>query len=663
MRVRSLIITLVAIAAVACSSGEKVAQKIAQIQVWEDQGWTANGRLTGMLSDRSEEVRERAALALARVNDTLALDSLRRVLMSDPSPRVRGMAAFAMASWTFNKITKPDLIAAIKQEEDPEALVMILQSIAKSYAREEYSDLFKFLLHEDPRVRAQAALTFDILNRREAADSIIPLLNDPEQTVRKAALLALTRMSSETAAKEGLRFVNDPDPYVRGLAYRLVGSARFPERNETILRGFDDSDDMVRCAVADVCLVMRDTSVINRVLPRLANDPSVAFVQRVLRALAEHAHANATEYVLPLLRSHPDPTVRAMAVNALCNRRDTPCWAEIAHAETDPDWRVRVAIFDAIDKVARFVPPDSAILVPMITRLLDDPTPRVRARALQTYVMYGMPDWQIPLNRLFHDSSTYVVAMAVQLIGSIHVNVYVDSLYQLYQKISADSNPDLKWAIAAASANMLPSIEIDSLRQDIINWGMADPNRLVRWYTIAVAFKFRQDRRDELGTYLTDLTIENVDQLLPKYSSPPLARIETTRGTITIELNTQVAPRTVRKFIANAKSGVYDNTPLNDVQGGQLIVMGDRWGDESSLPPADVRDEYSPLRVEPGAVLWSLISRDSGRGIFMIALTRLPYQDWRYPTFGQVREGLDVARSLTLADTIKTVQIITAGVS
>jgi len=645
-----------------CSGDSKVKEKIAQIRVWEDQGWTANGRLTNFLSDKSEAVRERAVLALGRVNDTLALDSLRRVLLEDPSAKVRGMAAFSFSAWTW-KVGKSALLEALKSERDPESLVLILHALAKTYAREEYDQYMPFLRHSDPRVRAQAVFTLDIVNRREAADSIIPLLDDPDAAVRKHAMLALSRMSSENAARQGLRFIDDPDPEVRALAYRLVGSVRFPERNAAIVKGFSDIDDLVRCAVADASLVMRDTSVINAVLPSLASDPSAQFIQRVLRAVAEHIHATPAPYVTPLIQSHPDPTVRAMAVNALSNRRDTPIWKELEIAEKDSDWRVRAAVFDAIDKLAKFVVPDTSIVNPIIRRRIDDPAPRVRARALQTSVTYGVPGWDEHLNRRYHDSSSYVVAMAVQLIGSMHINVYVDSLYQLYQEHSGDPNPDLKWAIAAASANMLPGIEIDSLRQDIINWGMADPNRLVRWYTSAVAYKFRQDRRDELGTYLTDLRVENIDSLLPVYASPPLARIETTRGAITIELNTQIAPRTVRQFIKNAKAGIYDGTPVNDVQGGQMIVLGDRFGDESSLPPADVRDEYSPLRSEAGAVTWSLVSRDSGRGNFMIALTRLAYQDWRYPVFGQVREGLDVARRLTMADTILTVQILSQGVS
>jgi len=656
-----LILVLLALMEAGCSSESKVKERMAQIRVWEDQGWTANGRLTGLLSDKSEAVRERAAMALGRVNDTLALDSLRRVMLNDPSAKVRGTAAFALSAWTW-KVGKDALLEALAAEKDPEALVLILHSLARTYAREEYERYFPFLKHFDPRVRAQAALTLDMINRREAVDSIIPLLDDPDVGVRNIALQALTRMNSENAARLGLRFVDDSDPSVRALAYRLVGSVRFPERNDAILKGFRDSDDLVRCAVADASLVMRDTSVVNRIVPTLAADPSAAFVQRTLRAVAEHIHASPTEYVVPLL-SHPDPTVRATAVNALCNRRDTPCWREIAMAADDPDWRVRAAIFDAFDKAVKFIEPDTQIVFPMTRRLLEDPAPRVRARALQTYVTYGFPGWDLHLNRLYHDSSDFVVAMAIQLIGSLHVNVYVDSLYQLYGEYSDDPNPDVKWAITAASANMLPGLQIDSLRQDIISWGMADPNRLVRWYTIAVAYKFRQDRRNELGTYLTDLTVENVDSLLPVYTSSPLARMETTRGAFTIALETRWAPRTVRQFIENVRNGIYDNTPVNDLQGGQMVVLGDRYGDESSLPPADVRDEYSPLRTEAGTVMWSLVSHDSGRGNFMIALTRLPYQDWRYPVFGQVREGLDVVRALTMADTIRTVQIVTPGVS
>lgn len=662
MKIRGLVGCLwLVMLAIGCGGGGNVAEKIAQIRVWEDQGWTANGRLVTMLSDRNETVRERAAYALGRVDDTLALDSLRRVLLEDESPKVRAAAAFAFGVWTW-KLGTGALLEAQAQEKDPDVLCTILGSLARVYAREEYEQYLPDLHHPDPRVRAQVALTLDMVNRRDMADSIIPLLKDPDEYVRRTALFALGRMGSSKAAMEGEQFAGDPDPEIRALAYRLIGSARHPRRNELILQGARDPDPRVRIAAADAMMVMRDTSVIQAVLPDLAHDPDVGYIQRVLRSLVEHVQADARDYVLPLM-SHPDPTIRAMAVAAICNRRDLSCWKDVVQAETDPDWRVRAAIFDLITKTVRFYTVDTAVIRPVAERLTDDPAPQVRAKALQAYFDFGGPDWAPILNRHFHDTSSYVVAQAVNLIGSRYLHDYTDSLHHLYQRVADDPNPDVKWAIAAAGANLLPRVQIDSIRQDIINWGMADPNRLVRWYTIAVAFKFRQDRRSELGIFQTDLTVANIDSLLPSYTTPPLARIETTRGAITIELNTEWAPRTVRKFIQIAQSGAYDNTPVNDLQGGQIVVLGDRYGDESNLPPADVRDELSPLPTEAGTVLWSMMSRNAGRGNFMISLARLPYQDWRYGVFGQVREGMDIARSLTLVDTVRTIQILPAGVS
>lgn len=657
---RYLISTVLLAFVVSCGRGGDPKEKLAQIRVWEDQGWTANGRLTGFLSDGNEAVRARAALALGRVDDTLTIDSLKRVLLDDPSPKVRANAAFAYGIWTW-KIAKAPLLQALAREKDPDVLVMILESLGRVYARDEYQNYFPFLHHPDARVRAQAALTLDMLNRREATDSILPLLDDPEAAVRSMAVFSLVRMYSDKAAHAGLRFVADPDPFVRGNAYRLVGSARFPERNPTLLKGLEDPDPLVRCSVADALLSMRDSSFANPAIRYLRTDPSPLVVQRLLRAMAEIPQLDSAEAIRSLL-SHPDPTIRAQAVTALCNRRDRPCWDDILSAADDPDWRVRSALFDVVDKISRFgMEVDLTPLVPVAGKLLNDPSPRVRSRALQAYVTFTMPNWDRELNRLYHDTSATVVGMAISLIGSMHINVYVDSLYQLYPKYSSDPEPDVKWALMAASANMLPSIEIDSLRQDMINWGLADPNRLVRWYTIAVALKFRQDRRKELGVYLTDLTPANIDSLLPVYAAPPRARLETTRGTIVIELNADVAPRAVRRFIDIARKGLYDGTPVREVQGGQLAALGDRWGDESSLPPPDVRDEYSPLRVEAGSVLWSTTVRDSGRGAFLLTLSRLPYQDWRVPVFGKIVDGLDVAKNLTLADSIRTVTILTGG--
>ncbi|MBI3871629.1 MAG: HEAT repeat domain-containing protein [candidate division Zixibacteria bacterium] len=652
----SALILLVSFAG--CGSDGSAHKKLAQIAVWEDQGWTANGALTAFLSDRNEDVRERAVLALGRVNDTLALDSLRRVVLGDPSPRVRAMAAFSLSAWTW-QAGKGALLDALANEKDPLVLVPILHSLGRVYARDESARYYPFLRHPDPGVRAQAALTFDMVNRREAADSVLPLLHDPDSSVRWMAMYALIRAKSDSAARRALAFCNDANPDVRNIAYRLAGSVKTPESMSALLAGLNDPDPYVRIGVADGFLTCRDTGLYNRVLPYFDTEPDFGVLQRLVRSLGEYWRDERMGNAFQRLLHHPNPGIRAQAAGELCKRRDVPCGERVTPAAADPDPFVRLAFLESVDNASRFGLADTAILSPVMRLLCSDSVPTVRAHALQSYSGLGPGDLGDYINRAYHDPDPGVVAMSISLIGSIHVMSYVDSLHALYPKYRDDPNPDVKWAITAASANMLPSVFIDSTRQDIINWGMADPNRLVRWYTIAVAFKFRQDRRDGLGVYRTDLNVGNVDSLLPVPGSMLSARLQTTKGTITIRFDTQWAPRTTRQFVAIARSGAYDRSRINDVQAGQLIQMGDRRGDFADLPPANLRDELSPLRLEPGAVFWMIQTRDSGRGLFSIALGRIPYQDWRFAVFAHVTQGLEVARSLSPADSIRTVEILT----
>jgi cyclophilin family peptidyl-prolyl cis-trans isomerase len=114
-------------------------------------------------------------------------------------------------------------------------------------------------------------------------------------------------------------------------------------------------------------------------------------------------------------------------------------------------------------------------------------------------------------------------------------------------------------------------------------------------------------------------------------------------------------------MIAMARDGVYDDMPINDAQAGQAIQTGDRRGDGYGLPPQTVRDELSPQRIERGAVFWLMQTRDAGRGTFGMALTRLPYIDWRQPVIGRIVEGIENAEALTVQDTIRTVDVIVPG--
>jgi len=639
--------------------GESSKEKLNKIAVWEDEGWTANGQLTRLMFDPNAEVRHRATLAIARVNDTLPVDSIRRVLQKDPDPKVRAMAAFVIGAWSWHRGVDT-LLAQLGRETDPEVLVAILQACGRSYTRDEYQKILPFLHHADPRVRAQALLTLELTVRFDVADSILPLLDDPDLSVRRAALSFLSHARSDLIAERVMPLRYDSSATVRKLAYLTVGGSRLPGAKDSLLPGFSDPDPRVRASAASALANRPDTAMAGKLLPFLESETDPRVLQQLIASLGEHRRIWAQPDLQKFL-VHPDPGVRTATVTALCKRKDFKFADLIAPAVRDAEPRVRIAYCEMLDQYRQYAPTDTASAFPLLRILMDDTIPRVRARAAQSYIGLGGPDSETYLSRLYNDKDPYAMVLAINLIGTYNVAYYQDSLRQLYDRIKTQWRPDIKWSIMASTANMSPSVQATPIRREIFNLGLADSNRLVRWYAIAVWEKFREDHRNDLGTFKTDLTPASADKLLHPYSGNPLARIQTTKGPVVVELRADLAPRAVRQFIKLARDGIYDACPISDIQLGSMVQTGDRRGDGWSLPDETVRDELSPERVQAGSVIWLISQRDTGHGAFSIAVDRLPYLDWRLPIFGKVTEGLDRVASLTYADSIRTVEILTPG--
>jgi HEAT repeat protein/cyclophilin family peptidyl-prolyl cis-trans isomerase len=600
-------------------------------------------------------------LALGRVNDTLALDSAGLALTADKDASVRAMAAFSLGPPRWRS-GGPILLKALETEKDPTVITDILRACGSVYTRDGYETIMPFLRHKDPRVRVQAALTLDIINRNaQAGDSIAPLIDDPDPVVRWAALFSLVRAESDAAAKRALPICRDTSVSLRRLAYRVVGGSQIEGARDTLLQGLSDPDPSVRSAVAETFGVSVDTNQVLAVFPYLESEKDPRVLVSLIKAIGEHWRSAAEPY-LKKLAAHPNPSVRAAAYRALPRRLDFTFARLIAPAANDPSPPVRQAYLDALDEMKTYVQNlNIADYLHELEILIADTIPAIRAHAIQTYISLQGPESERYLNQLYNDPDPQCVLTAVSLIGSYRVAHYQDSLYALYPKYADQWRPEMKWTILATTANLSPSVFADSVRSDIFNWGMTDPNRLVRWYSIAVWDKFREDRREELGRYYTDLTEENVKELLHSFAANPLATLNTTQGPITLELRADLAPRTVRQFVKLTRDGVYDNCPMNEILPFSLVHTGDRRGDGWGLPDETVRDEITPERVKAGSVIWVINSRDSGHGAFAIALERLPYLDWRYGIFAQVVDGLDRAASLTMADSIRTVTISVPG--
>lgn len=131
-----------------------------------------------------------------------------------------------------------------------------------------------------------------------------------------------------------------------------------------------------------------------------------------------------------------------------------------------------------------------------------------------------------------------------------------------------------------------------------------------------------------------------------------VATIKTDQGDIVINLYAKQAPMTVNNFIYLAKQGWFDNTIFHRVLSGFVAQAGDPSGTGYGSPGYAFSNEVTPeLRFDKeGVVGMANAGPDSNGSQFFITLAPAQQLDGQYTIFGQVIQGMDVVKKLTLRD-------------
>jgi cyclophilin family peptidyl-prolyl cis-trans isomerase len=134
--------------------------------------------------------------------------------------------------------------------------------------------------------------------------------------------------------------------------------------------------------------------------------------------------------------------------------------------------------------------------------------------------------------------------------------------------------------------------------------------------------------------------------------------IETDRGTIVMDLDPALAPTTVNNFVGLARQGYYDGLTFHRVVPEFVIQGGCPEGTGRGGPGYQFADE--PVRGEYtlGAVAMANAGPDTNGSQFFVCIddcTRKLSKD--YNLFGYVVDGIDVAQSVQVGDTIQSVAV------
>jgi peptidyl-prolyl cis-trans isomerase B (cyclophilin B) len=150
------------------------------------------------------------------------------------------------------------------------------------------------------------------------------------------------------------------------------------------------------------------------------------------------------------------------------------------------------------------------------------------------------------------------------------------------------------------------------------------------------------------------------------------ATLETTKGTIVIELFEKEAPNTVANFEKLAAKGFYDGVKFHRVISNFMVQGGDPTGTGTGGPGYEIECEIHPSRKHTKGALsmahkgqcrhdaatgQKLSGRCTGGSQFFITHTATPHLDGVHTVFGQVTSGQDVVDKIAGGDKMTKVTV------
>jgi len=129
----------------------------------------------------------------------------------------------------------------------------------------------------------------------------------------------------------------------------------------------------------------------------------------------------------------------------------------------------------------------------------------------------------------------------------------------------------------------------------------------------------------------------------------PRVKLETSKGTVVLELFENEAPQTVGNFVHLVETKAYDKTDFHRVLAGFMAQGGDPKGDGTGGPGYEIpcecyRDDHR-LHFR-GTMSMAHSGKDTGGSQFFLTFRRTAHLDGKHTVFGRVVEGMEILPKL-----------------
>lgn len=146
-------------------------------------------------------------------------------------------------------------------------------------------------------------------------------------------------------------------------------------------------------------------------------------------------------------------------------------------------------------------------------------------------------------------------------------------------------------------------------------------------------------------------------------ASNPIVEIETSKGTMRIELFEKDVPNTVHNFTNLIKKGYYDGLTFHRVIRNFMIQGGCPEGTGRGGPGYTIKCEIGPHKHLRGSLSMAHAGRDTGGSQFFICHSPQQHLDGKHTVFGRVIENVDVVDKIEQGDKMLRLQVVSGVTS
>ena len=613
-------------------------------------------------------VRARAAFALASVQDTAAIPGLLS-LLNDSVPLVRTDAAFALGQMPTG-VPGDALLQSLRTERDARVQRRLIEALGKTGDAASLRALLR--LRPPPPRSPTLALTIARYGMRGVTDS--------------------------TASAWLVEHLRSDDPWTRRNAAYALGrvDALAQGRADTLRAVLGDiaRDDPAAMHLIRALGTAGDSTAAVRIAEWLRTAPDWRTRVEAARALSSLPIADAPRSALVSALDDSQALVARTAAETLGALDWSPnrIAAVGAWLDAHPDqWRVAAPLLQGLARNDR-----PKRVLSAVARWRTERSPVAYAAALSALAPLDAPRADSLLQGALRSDDVRIATAAVQAVTARWERLRPDGTETAFRRLSGAvrrGDPALLYhgAPALADSAFAPRGAADTLAatyrtlttpddlegmtatlKALGTLGGPAATSILRNALDHPHLAIRKAAAQGLST-ATDSTVTAAAKPLPETPTidwsylrelgpHPRLVMETNRGMVTIELDTEQAPQTVQAITRFAREGRYDGVPFHRVVPNFVVQGGDfARRDGFGGPGVFLRTEATRIGHRRGTIGMASAGKDTEGSQFFVPHSMQPHLDGSYTAFGRVTDGMDVVDRLRVDDRIESARVGAKG--